>query len=146
MSASPVAEQLNPVEYPTLSDRVQSTFIDTIFIVILMFVFASVLDKYENAPDWIRIALFFGLWAVYEPVCTSMGFTIGNYVKGIRVRRHADTSKRINILYAFLRYIIKVLLGWLSFITMHGDPQKRAIHDMVAGSVVIKRSTNKPRL
>ena len=51
--------------YPSLSDRVQSTFIDTIFIVVLMFVFASWLDRYDNAPDWIRIVLFFGLWCLY---------------------------------------------------------------------------------
>jgi hypothetical protein len=49
------------LEYPTLSDRVQSTFIDTIFILLLMFVFASVLEGHEGAPDWIRIALFLGI-------------------------------------------------------------------------------------
>ena len=71
---TPAAE----VNYPTLSDRVQSTFIDSILIIILMFVFAAVLERYENAPDWIRIALFFGIWGIYEPLCTSLGFTVGN--------------------------------------------------------------------
>ena len=54
-------------EYPLLGDRVQSSFIDLILIVILMFVFASILDRYEHVPDWIRVVLFVGLWAVYEP-------------------------------------------------------------------------------
>jgi hypothetical protein len=27
---------------------------------LLLFVASSLLDKYENAPDWIRIVLFFG--------------------------------------------------------------------------------------
>jgi uncharacterized RDD family membrane protein YckC len=126
------------VSYPTLSDRVQSTFIDTIFIVVLMFICASLLDKYENAPDWIRIALFFGIWAVYEPLCTTLGATIGNLVKGVRVRSVSNTRKKINFLQAFFRSVLKISLGWISFLTMHSNNQKRAIHDFAAGSVMIK--------
>ena len=130
----------NPVqtEYPLLGDRVQSTFIDSILLIILMFVFASVLDRYENVPDWVRIALFIGLWAAYEPVCTSLGCTVGNYIKGIRVRQHDDGTKRINIFQALLRYIVKIALGWVSFLTIHSNNERRAIHDFMAGSVMIK--------
>jgi uncharacterized RDD family membrane protein YckC len=139
MKTTATTTSLETIEYPDLSERVQSTFIDLIFIVIMMFCCASVLDRYENAPDWIRIALFFGLWAVYEPLCTSLGGTIGNLVKGIRVRSNGDVGKKINILQALLRYIIKCLLGWISFITIHGNPQRRAIHDLAAGSVMIRK-------
>lgn len=126
-------------EYPSLSDRVQSTFIDGIFIIIMMFAFATILDKYGDAPNWIRIVLFFGLWAVYEPACTTLGFTIGNYLKGIRVRNYEDVSKKINFFQALIRYILKFLLGWISFITIHGNPERRAIHDLAAGSVMIRK-------
>ena len=126
------------IEYPTLSERVQSTFIDTIFIVVMMFVIASLLNRYENAPDWIRIVLFFGIWGVYEPVCTSLGFTIGNYLKGIRVRRISDYNKKINIIQAFFRYVLKISLGWISFLTIHTNPQRRALHDLAVGSVMIR--------
>lgn len=125
-------------EYPTLSDRVQSTFIDTIFIVILMFISASFLDRYEHAPDWLRIALFFVIWAIYEPLCTTLGFTLGNLIKGIRVRKANNTSRKINFFQAFIRYLIKISLGWISFLTMHSNKQKRAIHDFAAGSVMVK--------
>jgi len=128
----------NNTEYPLLGDRVQSTFIDSIFIIILMFIAASILDRYENPPDWIRIALFVGLWAIYEPVCTSLGCTLGNYIKKIRVRRHGSTVKKINIFQALLRYVIKVFLGWISFLTIHSTKERRAIHDLAAGSVMIK--------
>lgn len=126
------------VEYPLLTDRVQSTFIDTVFVIILMFVFASFLDKMENPPDWLRIALFFGLFAIYEPVCTAFGCTLGNYIKKIRVRRMGHPDQKINLLQAFLRYITKVLLGWISFLTMHTNPERRAIHDLIADSVMIR--------
>src|SRR5215216_830474 len=104
IAPAPVTE----IEYPSLSDRVQSTFIDTLFILMLMFVFASILDRYENAPDWIRIVFFFVIWGVYEPICTAFGATIGNLIKGIRVRKISDNSKRINILQALIRYVSKI--------------------------------------
>jgi len=125
------------VEYPSLSDRIQSSFIDAIFIVIMMLLFARFLP--DDAPGWVRALLFFGLWAVYEPLCTSLGGTIGNLVKGIRVRDFSDPSKRINIFFAFFRYVIKVGLSWISFITINFNPEKRAIHDFVGGSVMIKK-------
>ena len=126
-------------DYPSLSDRVQSTFIDGILIIILMFVAASILERYEDPPDWIRIVLFFGIWGVYEPVCTTCGFTIGNYMKGIRVRRVSDPTKRINILQAFFRYLLKFSLGWISFLTIHFNPERRAIHDLAVGSVMVRK-------
>ena len=125
-------------KYPSLSERIQSSFIDLIIIVIMMFVFASILDRMENPSDWVRIVMFISVWIVYEPLCTSIGFTVGNYIKGIRVRSNNDTSKHINILQAIVRYAFKFLLGWISFLTISTNPKRRAIHDMVAGSVMIK--------
>jgi len=83
--------------YPELKDRIQSTFIDTFFLLILMFVFAAVLDKFENVPDWIRIAMFVGLFIVYEPLFTALGCTLGNFMKGIRVRKYSDETVNIKL-------------------------------------------------
>jgi uncharacterized RDD family membrane protein YckC len=138
MPTANVAEQKEAIVYPTLSDRIQSTFIDTILIVVMMSFAASALERYEDAPDWIRIALFFGIWGVYEPVCTALGFTVGNYIKGLRVRRASDNGRKINLLQAFVRYILKICLGWVSFLTIHTNSERRAIHDLVAGSIVLK--------
>jgi uncharacterized RDD family membrane protein YckC len=139
MNTTATAEALQrPTIYPLLIDRVQSTLIDSVFIVIMMFVFAALLDKVSTPPDWIRIALFFGLFGIYEPVCTAFGCTIGNLIKRIRVRQTDNTSARINLLQAFLRYVLKVALGWISFLTIHFNPERRAIHDLAAGSVMIK--------
>ena len=124
--------------YPLLKDRVQSTFIDFIFLLVLSFIGAAIIDKFENVPDWVRIALFVFLVIVYEPLFTALGCTVGNYMKGIRVRQYADTTRKINIFQALIRYPVKTFLGWLSFITINSNPQRRAIHDLVAGSVVIK--------
>lgn len=125
-------------KYPLLGDRIQSSFIDAILLIILMFFFASLLDRYDDVPDWVRILLFVSLFLIYEPLCMTLGCTLGNYVKGIRVRKVNNTSKRINILQALIRYPVKVILGWVSFLTIGTNPQRRAIHDMVSGTVMIK--------
>lgn len=125
-------------KYPQLTDRIQSTLIDTILIIILMFIFASILDKFDNVPDWIRIVMFIGLFIAYEPLCMTLGFTLGNYIKGIRVRKNKDATKRITIFQAIIRYPIKALLGWRSFLTINSNTKRRAIHDLASGSVMIK--------
>jgi uncharacterized RDD family membrane protein YckC len=124
-------------EYPDLKDRIQSAFIDGILMLVLIIVFASIIDKFENVPDWVRMAIV-GFFIVYEPLFMSFGCTLGNLIKGIRVRKHSDSTKKINILQAIIRYPIKFMLGWLSYITIGSSPKRRAIHDMAAGSVMIK--------
>ncbi|MBL7712080.1 MAG: RDD family protein [Chitinophagaceae bacterium] len=124
--------------YPELKERLQSTFIDTVFILMLMFFTASLLDSFKDVPDWVRFVLFIGLLFAYEPICMVFGCTVGNYFKKIRVRKYADSSRKLNILQAAVRYPVKVMLGWVSFVTIHSNAQRRAIHDMAAGSVMIK--------
>jgi uncharacterized RDD family membrane protein YckC len=125
-------------QYPSLLKRMQSSFIDLIFLVLMMLVFSMILDNFGGTPDWVRMLLFVLIFVAYEPLLTAIGFTIGNYLMGIRVRRESDPSKRIHLGQSLLRYPIKCTLGWLSFVTIHSNPQKRAIHDLVAGSVMIK--------
>lgn len=134
----PATIEAQPSEYPLLIDRVQSAFIDAIFILILMFCFAALLDKIEDPPVWIKIVLFFGLFAIYEPLCITLGGTLGNHIKHIRVRQAEDTARKINFPQAFVRYLIKMLLGWLSFLTIHFNRERRAIHDFAAQSIMIK--------
>jgi uncharacterized RDD family membrane protein YckC len=125
-------------EYPSLSERIQSILIDQVFIIMLMYFFSLILDRYENIPDWIRITLFVALWAAYEPFSMTFGCTLGNYIKGIRARKFSDTAKRINIFQAYIRYILKVLLGWIAFLTVTSNKDRRAIHDLAASTVMIK--------
>ena len=124
--------------YPELKLRVQSAFIDAILVIVLMFATASVLDKFDNVPDSVRIILFIMIVLLYEPFFMTLGCTLGNYFSQVRVRKEANSSKRINFLQAIVRYPIKLILGWISFLTISSNPKRRAIHDMVSGTVVIK--------
>ncbi len=124
-------------KYPPLIDRYQSTVIDLVLMLVLVCTFVSVTERYENIPTWIKILLIV-LLVAYEPISMKLGCTLGNFLKGIRVRKFSNTTKRINFLQAFIRYPIKLMLGWVSFLTIHSNPKRRAIHDLASGSVMIK--------
>jgi uncharacterized RDD family membrane protein YckC len=124
-------------QYPSLLTRMMSLFFDTLVLVVSMLVFARILDEFPNAPDWLRMALFFSIFFAYEPLCLTYGCTIGNFLMRIRVRQFRETNSRITLPNAILRFIVKACLGWISFVTIHSNPERRAIHDMAAGSVMI---------
>lgn len=125
--------------FPKVLDRVQSSFIDMLFLIVLMFAAAHILDGYENVPDWVRICIFVFI-IIYEPLFVSLGCTLGNYIKGIRVRQHNNHEKKIGLGRSLLRFPVKSFLGIVSFFTIAGNPQRRAIHDIVSGSVVINKT------
>jgi uncharacterized RDD family membrane protein YckC len=131
---------ITDVNYPSLVRRVQSIFIDTILIIIAMVVISAILSNVQNTPDWVRIALFVFLFFAYEPVL--MAFTtgtIGNRLMQIQVLQVADETKRPTLLQAYIRFIFKFFLGWLSFVTMHFNVQRRAIHDFVGKTVMVQK-------
>src|SRR5688572_2962545 len=120
--------------YPTLVRRVQSIFLDTSIILISMFIVSGILNYFEQTPNWIRGALFIGLWFIYEPLCMTLGGTIGNRILKLRIIKNNTSKGNINLFQAYVRFFVKLLLGWISFLTIHMNREKRAIHDFAAGS------------
>lgn len=124
-------------KYPFMLERIQSILIDSVLIIACMIIFSDMLSGFKNVPDWLRAVLLISLF-LYEPIATTFGGTIGNNIKGIRVRKDSDDTKQINIFQVLIRYFFKLLLGWLSFITIFSNSKKRAIHDILSGTVMIK--------
>ncbi len=120
--------------------------IDTLLMVLMMFIVTWIMDKYvivkEDNEGLVKAISFVCIWGVYEPLSMTLGSTLGNYLIGIRVRKHKNYNKNINIFQAYIRFAVKLLLGWLSFVTIGMNEEKRAIHDMVSGSVMIEKSIN----
>jgi uncharacterized RDD family membrane protein YckC len=102
-----------------------------------MYIFAEILSSFENVPSYVRVIIFAAI-LLYEPLCTAFAATIGNDKMGIRVRSNSDHSKKINFFQAIVRFTLKFLLGWLSFITVFVSGKSRTIHDYLSGSVMIK--------
>lgn len=124
-------------EYPTLLERMKSTTIDMVILIAAMYFISEGLNLFNNVPNYIRASFFVAI-LLYEPLCTAFGATIGNDKMEIRVRRNSDHSKRINLFQAIIRFTIKVLFGWLSFITFLFNKKSRAIHDFLSGSVMVR--------
>lgn len=77
---------------------------------------------------------------LYDPLLTSIaGNTIGHRLMGLTVRKFDNPYRNISLGNAILRFSVKALLGWISFLTITGNKYKRAIHDMVGNSIVICR-------
>ena len=124
------------VEFPSLLTRIQSSVIDFSIILFSLFIISQICDII-SLPDWLRGALLIFLFVLYEPVLQTLGGTLGNRIKGINVRKNENFDSKINIFQGIIRFIVKILLGWISFLTIHNDYRKRAIHDMVAGTVML---------
>lgn len=125
------------MDYPSLLKRVQATFVDsltTFFLTGLLITFANYVND-SNVTLKI-IAIILGL--SYEPLMNVFGRTAGQLLSGIKVI-DVRSGKRLNLPAAYLRFFIKNILGWLSFLIMFSNSQRRAMHDYVAGSVVVHR-------
>jgi uncharacterized RDD family membrane protein YckC len=124
------------IEYPSILRRYFSTFIDGLFIIGMLVLWAYILDADNSTATNIRIGIILFMFFVYEPIFTSYFCTLGQKATGIRIRK-LSTGQRISIFQAYLRIIVKILLGILSFFTIPFTKNKRAIHDFAVGSLVI---------
>lgn len=125
-------------EYPTVLERVKAMFMDSITMVLFMLIATQVFSFFEKVPDIVRIVTFVFIFLLYDPIFTStFGGTIGHMIIGISVKRVNNPTMNINLPFAILRFSGKVLLGWISLITVTTNQKKRAIHDFMGGSIVL---------
>lgn len=122
------------LSFPPLWKRFGVTIIDLHFVFLIAYVITAILPS--SLPDGTNVFIA-ALALLYDPICTAFACTFGAFLFKIRVRRFDDSDKKLNFFKAILRYITKLLLGWISFLTIHSNEHKRAIHDFVSDSVVI---------
>jgi len=124
--------------YAGLGDRLKALLLDACVTVIFVFLAVYIFSIFEQVPDTARIIAFISIFFLYDPVFTSVfGGTIGHVMLGIRVKREKNPKKNILFPFAIIRFLLKVLLGWISLLTVTGNKKRKAIHDILAGSVVI---------
>lgn len=123
-------------QYPSILRRYFATFIDGMVVLIALIMISYILQGESNLSTSLRVAVILFVFFVYEPICTSRFCTVGQKLTGIRVRKRF-LHRRISIPAAYLRIIVKVFLGIISFFSIPFTKNKRAIHDFAVGSVVI---------
>lgn len=125
---------------PSLLARLKSMLADTMVIIVLMMIAATILNALNIESGLVRGMAFALVW-LYEPIMIALDRTIGQRIMGLRVRNYTkyideDTPKNINIVYLLIRYLAKILLGWVSLLTIHSNTYGQAIHDKVGNSVM----------
>jgi len=129
--------------YAGVADRVKAVVTDSIVIIIFMFIVTYTFSVFEHVPDTARIIAFIFIFFLYDPIFTStFGGTIGHMMFGIRVKRENNRMKNILFPLAIIRFLVKVILGWISLLTVSGNKKRKAIHDSLVGSVVIYKGKN----
>jgi uncharacterized RDD family membrane protein YckC len=125
---------------PSLVLRIKSMLIDMMFLIGLAYIFTLLLESMNIISEESRgIAL--AIIILYEPVLVVIGGTVGQRIMGLRVRaKKSFVEKRekrnINFFNSLLRYISKILLGWIPLLTIHSDKYGQALHDKIGSSVM----------
>jgi uncharacterized RDD family membrane protein YckC len=70
--------------------------------------------------------------------------TIGQLIMGSKVVnakqfKEEESEQSINFFKALLRFLSKIILGFITLLTIYSDFYSQAIHDKIAGTIVIKR-------
>lgn len=126
---------------PSLATRVKSSIIDGVMIIVLMLLASKFISMFDIESS-IFNAVVFAIILLYEPICTSLGQTLGQKITGlkvVRIRNYIEDNKtqNINIFSSIARYISKGMLGWISLLIIHSDRYGQALHDKVGGSVMV---------
>lgn len=129
------------VYYPRLIKRVRAVLIDSLVVPAAAVASLGIGYALGVTGFAMRVLLVAAPVFVLEPgLVTLTGGTVGHHLVGVRVQKE-DRSGNLNILEATIRTVIKFLLGWLSFVFVFTTAKHQAIHDLIAGSVVVHRNT-----
>jgi RDD family protein len=131
------AESQTPL-YARLGVRFRAWLIDYFLLLATFALAAGAGGALEKVP--FAGAFLFGCWVLfalaYEPVMVwRTGGTVGHHVKNLHVVSER-TGGRPGLFAALGRFLIKSVLGWLSFLNMLISERQQAIHDAVTGVTV----------
>lgn len=123
---------------PSLLARVKALVVDMLIVLAIFTLTTLVINVLGEVPDMARGLILVFMFYLYDPLLTSLtGATLGHRFMNLTVRKYAHPERRISFGQAFVRFLTKGLLGWLSFLTVTGNSCKRAIHDLVSGTIVL---------
>lgn len=122
-----------------LSTRIKSMIIDSVVIILLMTIVSYTFTIMEMNATWPRVLAFALVW-LYEPICVTLGRTLGQKIMGIQVKTldmETHRLSKVSFFRSLVRYGIKLILGIVSLFTIHSDPNGKGVHDSVVGTVMV---------
>jgi len=143
IKAEEIAEKEEKPDYskvyvlPTIKTRYISILIDGICLLLIAFGISALFEKNADVSGLVRGITIVIVIIFYEPILVTLGCTIGQLFMNIRVRDFRNPEKKLSFYLVIVRFIIKIILGWLSFLTVTFNINRRAIHDLASGSIMI---------
>lgn len=129
--------------YPRLIRRVQALIIDSVILSFLLVSLIFLISSDAIALRWLRAIILLFPLLFLEPILVSCsGGSIGHHLLNLKVQ-NASKNKRINLFFAFIRFILKVILGWVSIIFVLTTKKHQAVHDLLVNSVVVHKYPTK---
>ena len=136
-TARPVLQSFDKkFTYPNILRRYLATLIDGILIFGVMILASYIFSQDTNYITTLRVGIILSMVFIYEPFCTSKFCTLGQKIMGVRVRQTLSHEK-ISLAQAYVRIVVKLVLGFVSFFSILSSGEKRAIHDFASGSIVL---------
>jgi len=140
-TARPVPQSFDrQFTYPNILRRYLATLLDGILIFVVMIIASYIFSQDTDYITTLRVGIILSMVFIYEPFCTSKFCTLGQKVMGIRVRQILSLEK-ISLLQAYIRIVVKLFLGFVSFFSILSSGEKRAIHDFASGSIVLEAAS-----
>jgi uncharacterized RDD family membrane protein YckC len=125
------------MQYPNALRRYLATLVDMAVMWAGIFLIARL--QVATGSDALAYTLVAALLLFYEPMLTVYASTLGQVVMRFKVRTPGDL-RRIRLAQAYARFVVKYLLGVISFLTMPTRSDRRAIHDLAAETIVVEAS------
>jgi uncharacterized RDD family membrane protein YckC len=129
------------LQFPSLLTRVKALVLDSLVILFIFSTLSVSINYLGDIPTLVKGFMLVFMIYLYDPILTSFfGATLGHRMMNLTVRKYDNQDMNISIGQALIRFFLKVILGWISFLTVTSNEQKRAIHDLASGSIVIHKN------
>lgn len=125
------------INLPSIKRRYVSSLVDICVMFLLALILAYIYEEIGNVQGFVRGISMGFIVLIYEPLMVSIGCTFGQLITNIRVRKFYNPDKKLHFINAMMRTITKMLLGWLSFITITLNKNRKGIHDYASSSIVV---------
>ena len=131
---------MTAVAYSRLIRRVRAVLIDSVILPVTLLSILVLGDTLGVSDAYGKVMLIAIPVLILEPGLVALtGGTVGHHLLGIRVAKQ-DGSGNINVFAAAVRFAVKLLLGWLSFILVLTTAKHQAVHDLVVRSIVVVKN------
>lgn len=132
--------QTQQTQFAPITRRIQAVIIDSVILLLLFFGVALFVSN-TDLNSFVKIGIVAVPVLGLEPCFVSFtGASIGHHFQGLWIERKGS-RKRLNFFLAMIRFLVKNLLGWLSFIFILTTQKHQALHDIAADSVVVMKDS-----